>query len=167
MSSCLCDELCVSAGLCREDGFRDRLELSHLFDSKWRQSLRWSSIQPRSGLPAWRAEPRYQTCLYKLQFICSSDWVPITQYLNLVSTSLNLWMLALKCVCFREYLICLHWWRRFSGWGWRAAAARGGSTLWPGQFPAYRQRCAQLSGGLQQGNSVFIKTSPATALFST
>lgn len=32
--------LCVmSLGFCREDGFRDRLELSHLIDSKWGQSL--------------------------------------------------------------------------------------------------------------------------------
>lgn len=45
-------------GFCRENGFGDGLELSHLFDPKRRQSLRRSSIQPRSGIPARRPEPR-------------------------------------------------------------------------------------------------------------
>lgn len=33
------NEICVFVGFCRENGFGDGLELSHLFNSKWRQSL--------------------------------------------------------------------------------------------------------------------------------
>lgn len=52
-------EIVCLVGFCRENGFGDRLELSHIFNSKRRQSLWWSSIQPWSGFSSWRAEPRY------------------------------------------------------------------------------------------------------------
>lgn len=52
------NEMCWFAGFCRENGFGDGLELPHLFNSKWWQSLWWRPIQPQSGISAWRAEPR-------------------------------------------------------------------------------------------------------------